>query len=286
MVMVASPDDPGEGRDIERFTNHEFAIELVPEGDSFKVIAAGLARALGHADGRDLIRSIPDAEKGSEIVPTPGGEQRVWVLTEPGFYRAIGQRQAARVKDPAIRSQVERFQSWVYGEVLPAIRRTGRYEAVPQPPREMTKLEALRAAIESEEGRIAAEARAVEAEQQVRELEPAARSWEVLASAEGDWSLRDAALILNRDPAISTGQNRLNSKLSELGMVDRRGTPYARHHAHLTERPQTYRDRETGEERQAKPQVRITAAGLKYLHQRMGGQAPLRFQEPPLDDVG
>jgi DNA-damage-inducible protein D len=153
-------------------------------------------------------------------------------------------------------------------------------------PREMTKLEALRAAIESEEGRIAAEARAVEAEQQVRALEPAARSWEVLASAEGDWSLRDAALILNRDPAISTGQNRLNNKLFELGMVDRRGTPYAKHHAHLTERPRTYKDWETNEERQAKPQIRITAAGLKYLHKRLGGQAPIQYDELRLDDAG
>lgn len=133
--MVASPDDPGEGRGVERFTNSEFNIELVPDGDGFKAVASGVAQALGHADARDLIRNIPDNEKGSEIVPTPGGDQQVWVLKEPGFYRAIGQRQAARIKNPEIRAQVERFQSWVYGEVLPSLRKHGHYETstAPQP---------------------------------------------------------------------------------------------------------------------------------------------------------
>jgi len=74
------------------------------------------------------VRSIPEPEKGSEIVRTPGGDQRVWYLTEPGFYRAVGQRQATRIKDPAARERVARFQGWVYGEVLPAIRRTGSYQ--------------------------------------------------------------------------------------------------------------------------------------------------------------
>lgn len=138
MLMVASPDDPGEDRGVERFTNSEFNIELIPDGDSFKAIAAGVARALGHADARDLIRNIPDDEKGSELVPTPGGEQQVWVLREPGFYRAIGQRQAARIKNPEIRAQVERFQTWVYSDVLPSLRKHGHYELADKKPLEIT----------------------------------------------------------------------------------------------------------------------------------------------------
>ncbi|WP_293954788.1 phage antirepressor KilAC domain-containing protein [uncultured Corynebacterium sp.] len=100
---------------------------MIPDGDSFKVAAPGLAKSLGFAEARDMLRSIPEAEKGSEIAPTLGGEQRITVVTEAGFYRAIGNRQAARVKDVNIRAQVERFQSWVYGEVLPTIRKTGGY---------------------------------------------------------------------------------------------------------------------------------------------------------------
>jgi prophage antirepressor-like protein len=251
---------------IERFGNGEFAIEMIPDSDGFKVIAAGLARALGHADGRDLIRNIPDDEKGSELVPTPGGDQRVWVLREPGFYRAIGQRQAARVKDPTIRAQVERFQSWVYGEVLPSLRRTGRYEVAR---REPTKLELARDLVTALEAREAAEAR-------VKELEPSARAWDVLASAKGDFSLRDAATILNRDPNISTGPRLLKEKLLQFGMIDRWEVPYAKHRAHLVQRPRTYEHPYTGVEVQARPQLRITARGLRYLHRRL-------FEQPPLE---
>lgn len=112
---------------IEMFSNGEFELHLVPIGETFTVAAPGLARALGFAEARDLTRSLPDDEKGSELSPTPGGAQDVWHVTEAGFYRAIGQRQAARIKRPEVRAQVQRFQDWVYKEVLPSIRRTGSY---------------------------------------------------------------------------------------------------------------------------------------------------------------
>jgi prophage antirepressor-like protein len=113
--------------EVQLFNNEEFELRITPDGDSFKVEAPGLARDLGFKDAYDLVRGIPEEEKGSEIVRTPGGDQKVWHVTEPGFYRALGQRQAARIKSEEIRSQVIRFQNWVYRDVLPAIRRTGSY---------------------------------------------------------------------------------------------------------------------------------------------------------------
>ncbi|WTW93689.1 phage antirepressor KilAC domain-containing protein [Streptomycetaceae bacterium NBC_01309] len=115
----------------------------------------------------------------------------------------------------------------------------------------------------------------------VAELEPAAQAYEVLASAKGDYSLRDAAYILNRDPGIQTGQNRLMVSIRKFQMVGRGDVPYASHQTHLTQRAQSYKDRESGEELLAKPQLRITVAGLRYLHKRLGGQAPLRFDQLP-----
>lgn len=117
--------------DIERFSNDEFDIEFTPDGESFRVAASGLARGLGFREGSDLVRNLPDAEKGSELVPTPGGEQRAWFVREAGFYRAIGQRQLGRIKDAAARDRAERFQNWVFGEVLPALRKHGTYSIAP-----------------------------------------------------------------------------------------------------------------------------------------------------------
>lgn len=175
------------------FANGEFALELIPDGDSFKVVASGLARSLGFREAFDLVRSIPDAEKGSELVRTPGGEQRVLVVTEAGFYRALGQRQAARVPDLRVRESVERFQAWVYGDVLPALRRA----SVPVQ-RELTRLELIDLAREAELGRIEAENRATAAEHQVLELMPAARAFDTfLAASKSNRNLGQVAKLLS-----------------------------------------------------------------------------------------
>jgi prophage antirepressor-like protein len=112
---------------IEHFTNGDFAIELLPVGDSFRAIAPGVARGLGHRDAANMLGNVPDEEKGYTLVSTPGGHQQVWYITEPGLYRVIGQRQAARIKNPTIREQVESFQRWIFHDVLPALRKHGRY---------------------------------------------------------------------------------------------------------------------------------------------------------------
>ena len=119
---------------ITPFSSDEFELSILPDGDSFRVLAPGLAHALGMRDATRLLENIPGTEKGYTTACTPGGEQRVGYVTEAGFYRALGQRQAARVKNPEIRDQVERFQTWVYTEVLPAIRRTGTYATTPSVP--------------------------------------------------------------------------------------------------------------------------------------------------------
>lgn len=111
-------------------------------------------------------------------------------------------------------------------------------------------------------------------ESRVKELEPAAQAWDVLASAEGDYSLREAALILNRDRGISTGQNRLLRSIREFDMVDRNGVPYAKHASHLVERATSYIHPHTNEPVLGK-QIRVTVQGLRYLHKRLGGEAPL-----------
>jgi anti-repressor protein len=272
MPIVASPEDPGDGRAVERYANDEFNIEMIPDGHSFKVLATGLAKALGHRDALDLVRSIPTGEKGYGVVRTPGGEQQVWTLTESGFYRAIGQRQAARVKDQAMRGKVERFQSWVYGEVLPAIRKTGSYGQRPALPSNRDL--ALMVIAEAD--------RADVAEAKVKELEPAAQSWQTLAAAEGDFAVADAAKILSRDGGISVGRNRLFAALLEMRWTYRQqadGRPRAMQTAvtrgWLSELPQSHNHPETGDLVLDSPQVRITVKGLHELHKRLGSDGAL-----------
>lgn len=56
--------------------------------------------------------------------PTNGGVQRMLYVTEGNLYRAIFQSR---------KPEADRFTDWVTEEVLPAIRKTGRYEIQPKP---------------------------------------------------------------------------------------------------------------------------------------------------------
>jgi prophage antirepressor-like protein len=64
------------------------------------------------------VRTVPDDEKGLHIVQTPGGPQETATVTEAGLFRLI-----SRSRKPA----AARFQSWLFGEVLPSIRKHGQY---------------------------------------------------------------------------------------------------------------------------------------------------------------
>ena len=59
------------------------------------------------------------------VIPTAGGHQQLTFVSEPNLYRVI-----FRSNKPEAR----KFQDWVFNVVLPAIRRTGRYELYPDPP--------------------------------------------------------------------------------------------------------------------------------------------------------
>lgn len=112
------------------FKNPEFDLPARTDGDTFQVYGPALAKNLGYREAFDLVRALPDIEKlqvnASGLVRTQD-DQGVWWVTEVGFYRAVGQRQPGRIKDLAVRETVIRFQDWVYGDVLPSIRKRGGY---------------------------------------------------------------------------------------------------------------------------------------------------------------
>ena len=115
-------------------------------------------------------------------------------------------------------------------------------------------------------------------ENKVAELEPAATSWQVLASGDGDYAVADAAKILARDPNIKLGRNRLFTLLAEYGWTYRqvsdgraRVRQTAIERAWLSEIPQSHYPPRTGELVLDAPQIRVTAKGLHELHKRLGG---------------
>lgn len=217
---------------------------------------------------RSSASSLDEDEKGVHTVDTLGGPQKIAFVSESGFYSLI-----LRSRKP----EAKAIKRWITREVLPTIRKTGNYSAAPKPA-ELTRSDLARMVL-------AAEAELADTKAELEQAAPAAAAWDALAEAEGDYSLRDAAQILSRDPAITTGQNRLMVSIRELGMVDGTGQPYQRHIAHLQLRVTSYPHPHTSEPVLSK-QLRVTVLGLKYLHSKLGGTQPLRLIQSVRKELG
>ena len=244
------------------------AVRVITDADgSIWFVASDVAAILGYRMASDMTRRLDVDEKGTRSVRTVArGEQASTVITEAGLYVATLGSQVPGARE---------FKRWVTHELLPEIRRTGSY-AIPQTPEQR-----IAAAL------IEASALLAERDERIAELEPPARAWTALADATGDYSLRDAAQILDRDPDIRTGQNRLGQYLRQIGWLDRRGIPYQRavEVGYVRSRVRTYSHPRTGEQMVGEPQVRITGKGLTWLHKHLGGTEPLDVTERHLEVV-
>ena len=104
--------------DILTFNNSEFGgIRTIQEDDKVLFCGSDIAKALGYARPADAISAHC---KGVCVLPTPsaGGVQNTKFITEGDVYRLI-----AHSKLPS----AERFERWVFEEVLPSIRKNGAY---------------------------------------------------------------------------------------------------------------------------------------------------------------
>lgn len=81
-------------------------------------VAKDVATALGYKDTVNAIKLHCKGVKKFHPLETAGGKQELRVIAEPDFYRLI-----AGSKLP----NAQKFESWVFEEVLPSIRRTGGY---------------------------------------------------------------------------------------------------------------------------------------------------------------
>ncbi len=223
-------------------------------------VAADTTAILGYRMASDATRWLDEDEKGTHLVSTPGGDQLASIVSEPGLYSLIMRSNAIGARE---------FQRWVTHEVLPSIRKTGSYAAAAPTRKELALM-----VIAAEEALEVAENRAALAECHVLELAPAARAWDELSGAAGDYSVREAALILSRDPLIETGQRRLFVYLRTIGWIGAHNLPYQRHVdcGRLALRVSSY-EHPSRDEQVATQQVRITTKGLGELHRLLGGRA-------------
>ncbi len=120
----------------EAFEGHRVRVVGTPDAPEW--IAQDVCDAIGLKDAHGATKRFEAEETGRTICPGNAGDRTVVTVTEPGLYRLIFRSN----KDEA-----KRFQTWVFHEVLPRIRKTGSYSVGPEPtaPPEPPELLAARA---------------------------------------------------------------------------------------------------------------------------------------------
>jgi len=162
-------------------------------------------------------RRLPERCRGKCGALTLGGWQKVITVTEEGLYRLIG-----KSRIPA----AEGFRKWVFGEVLPSIRRHGSY-----PPPTAPALPALAdlrdphalAVLMLQLGEIVAEK-----DQQIAILAPKAEVYDDCMSSADLLTVAQVANILAR-PGRPLGEVRLFRFLREVRFLQRDNRPYQEH---------------------------------------------------------
>lgn len=210
-----------QGAGIMAFESADFGrIRAVSENGEPWFVAKDVATVLGYSSVGAMNRTLFDDEKGVRILHTPGGDQSISTVNEPGFYHAVMQRRSSWVKDDAARQKVESFQRWVTHEVLPAIRRTGGYIAAK--PDETPEEIMARALLVANDTMNRQKARIDAMEAENAELRPKALFADAVAASDGTCLVGELAKML-RQNGVDIGQNRLFAWLRDNGWLGKTG---------------------------------------------------------------
>lgn len=193
--------------DIIPFTSEQFGTVRTIEEDG-RVIFCGkdVAAALGyakpnnalnaHCKGDALIRGITD---------NLGREQQARFITEGDLYRLI-----ASSKLPS----AQQFESWVFDEVLPSIRKRGGYMAAREDETpEQIMARALMLAKDTMDRQ----------KREIEELRPKALFADAVAASDGTCLVGELAKMLTQS-GFQIGQNRLFALLREEGYLGKSGS--------------------------------------------------------------
>ena len=149
---------------IFNFNSNKVRIQTIEGREYF--CAKDVCDTLGYVNGKDAIsrHCKKDGVVKYALIDSLNREQKYSFINESNLYRLI-----IHSKLP----EAEKFEEWVFNEVLPQIRKTGQY-GVPQ---QLSRLEILQIALENEQKVIALENTVKEKEEYIAMVEEAQASY-------------------------------------------------------------------------------------------------------------
>lgn len=194
--------------DIQKFTNEEFGTIRTVEQDG-KVMFCGkdVATALGYSNTKDALAKHCKGVANRYPLKTDGGTQQFRFITEGDLYRLI-----ASSKLPS----AQQFESWVFDEVLPSIRKQGGYMTAraDETPEEIMA-RALMLAKDTMDRQ----------QREIAELRPKALFADAVAASDGTCLIGELAKMM-RQNGVHVGQNRLFEWLRRDGFLGKTGSNY------------------------------------------------------------
>lgn len=197
--------------DLQIFKNDDCGeIRIVEENGKVLFCGSDIARALGYARPADAISAHC---KGVCVLPTPsaGGVQNTKFITEGDVYRLI-----AHSKLPT----AQQFESWVFDEVLPSIRRHGAYMTGETLEKALTSPDFL---IELATKLKEEQAKRIELESKIEEDKPKVLFAQAVETSKSTILVGDLAKIL-RQNGVNIGQRRLFDWLRDNGYLMKAGS--------------------------------------------------------------
>lgn len=251
--------------EIQTFESDQFGTVRAVRGEDGEpmFVAKDVCAVLELKNPRSTLALLDEDEKGVHIVDTPGGEQQMTIVTEPGFYKLV-----MRSRKP----EAKAFQRWVTHEVLPALRRDGGYMVARDETPEELMARALKAA-DATLARVRDENARLTRRNQV--LEPKAAFFDSVMESDGLISVRAAAKVL-KSYDREMGERRLRQMLRDACYLEKRtrsATAAAIGRGYMKERP--FAITHSDGRREMDHYGCLTPKGLAMCARRFCGQAAL-----------
>lgn len=201
-----------ENKDLMLFTSEMFGnVRILEEKGKFLFCGSDVAKALSYAKPSDAIsahcrhtvkRSIPHPQSALKKID-------MLFVPEGDMYRLITH---SHLPD------AERFESWIFDEVIPSIRKTGGYIMGQET---MSDIELLSRAV------LVAQKQIKLKDARISELEPLAQAASKLCEpSAGSVSFDTFAKSLYDGYGLKCGRNKVMAKLREEGILQKNNKPY------------------------------------------------------------
>lgn len=198
--------------ELQIFNNEEFGeVRTITKDNKTYFVGNDVAKAIGYSDTAKAIRTHCKGVDEMDI-PTKGGIQKMKVIAEGDIYRLVVRSQLP---------QAEKFESWVFDNVLPSIRKNGGYIAGQET---LSDDELLAKALMVAQNKIAERDRIIaEKQEHIEKMQPKAIFADAVSASHTSILIGDLAKLISQN-GVHIGQNRLFDWMRNKGYLIKYGS--------------------------------------------------------------